>query len=293
VIISDPWPTPIGIIGAGAVGTALCRALVTCGVTVVGVGVRQPTRVTPDSLPAPILAPTEVVATARLIFLTVPDSAIVAVAGDFPWQAEQWIIHCAGSQPADILTNLVAPAQAGAFHPLAAFPRPTAPIAAVENGFTGRVIAVDGPAALVGGLTLLAERLGARAITVPAAARAAYHLSASLVSNLYMALVAQAQDVWATAGLPADLALSALLPLIASTHAALERVGLPDALVGPVARGDVVTIARHMAVLTADPLLVDVARTYRALVRRSVALARDLGRTSATSLDAIAALVAE
>ncbi len=290
---SDPWPTPVGIIGAGAVGTALCRALVTCGVSVLGVGARHPARVSAASLPAPIRTPAEVVAGARLLFLAVPDSAITSVAGEHHWRAEQWVVHCAGSQPADLLTPFIAPAQAGALHPLAAFPRGTAPVVPGENAFAGRVVAVDGAAEVISGLTALVERLGARAITVPAEARAAYHLAASLVSNLFMALVAQARDVWSAAGLPKDLALPALLPLIASTHAALTDVGLPAALVGPVARGDVVTIQRHLAVLTADPALADVAVTYRALVRRAVALARDLGRASPDALDAIAALVGE
>lgn len=291
--ISDSWPTPIGIIGAGAVGGALCRALVTCSVPVVGVGARATTHLSQSLWPVPILTPDEVMAQARLVFLTVPDSAITSVAAALPWRSDQWVVHCAGSQPADLLTAHIVPAQAGAFHPLIALPRATSPMVTGENAFTGRVIATDGPAAVIAGLSALAEKLGARALTVPAEARAAYHLAASLVSNLFMALVAQAGDVWSAAGLPPELALPALLPLISSTHDALANVGLPLALVGPVARGDVVTIEHHLAVLAADPALADVAATYRALVRRSLALARDLGRATPAALAAIGELIAE
>jgi predicted short-subunit dehydrogenase-like oxidoreductase (DUF2520 family) len=279
---------PIGIIGAGAVGLALARALVTVGLPPILIGARQPTTFDPTLTPVPIATGAEVVAHARLVFLAVPDDAIVAVAQGLPWRADQWVAHCAGSQPADLLTTVVAPAQAAAFHPLAAFTRPTLPPAPQENALAGRVIALDGAPLVVAGLRALALHLGGQPLAVPPTARPGYHLAASLASNALVALLAEAVDTWRAAGLPEDLALPALLPLIASTQANLARVGLPTALTGPIARGDVATVARHLRVLADDP---DLAIIYRLLGLRAVALARDMGRVAPATLAAIAALL--
>ena len=297
----------MGIIGAGAVGIALARALTSIGLPLVLMGIRRPTMLPPEMQAIPLGTPTEVAQRARLIFLTVPDSAILPTAQSLPWQAGQWVVHCAGSYPADLLTAAVAPALAGAFHPLAAFTRPDqvrhfpSPSANEEQGSRGAtggvkgwghpVIALDGPPEVVAGLHALAERLGGRPLVVDAAARPAYHVAASLASNALVALVAEAVDVWHAAGLPAELALPALLPLIASTQANLATVGLPEALTGPIARGDVGTVARHLAVLEGDPALAEIAISYRALGLRAVALARAMGRAEPTALEQIEALL--
>ncbi len=283
---SDLWPTPAGIIGAGAVGLALAHTLRTAGIPLAGIGSRAPARLAADALPSPVLMPAEVVAQARLIFLTVPDAAIASVAAEHAWQAEQWVVHCAGSQSAALISEIVKPAQAGAFHPLASFPRPAPGKPFGENLFAGHVIALDGPAPVVAGLRALAEQLDGRPLVVPPEARASYHLAASLASNALVALVADAVEIWRHAGLDADLALPALLPLIASTQANLARTGLPAALTGPVARGDAPTVARHLAAL-ATPELAEIAAVYRLLGRRAVMLARAEGRVDPAKLDEI------
>lgn len=299
--ISDPWPTPIGIIGAGAVGLALAHAFAVAGLPLVGVGARNPDQViadytawlaiAPAQPPIPVRSPQAIAAVARLVVLAVPDGALPTLAADLAWQPDQWVVHCAGSQPAASIAAAVAPAQAGAFHPLAAFPRPTPGLPPPPDPFAGCVIALDGPEPVVAGLRALALRLGSVPLLVPPAARAAYHLAASLASNALVALVAEAVDIWHSAGLAADLALPALLPLIASTEANLARVGLPTALTGPIARGDAATVARHLAALTADPTLAEIAAVYRLLGRRALALARAQGRANPAALDAIAALL--
>jgi predicted short-subunit dehydrogenase-like oxidoreductase (DUF2520 family) len=281
------WPEPLGIIGAGAVGCALAQALSAADVALAGIGTRDPTRATQLVNPTLITTPTAVVNAARLIFLAVPDGVIASVAREHRWRADQWVVHCAGSQPAASLSAAVAPAQAGAFHPLASFARPQPGLPLSPDVFARHVIALDGAPALVSGLTALAERLGARPLVVPPAARAAYHLAASLASNALVALISDAVAVWQSAALDPDLALPALLPLVASTQANLERVGLPAALTGPIARGDTATVHQHLAALDAAPDLAPIAVTYRSLGLQAVALARAQGHANGAALDAI------
>lgn len=281
------WPEPVGIIGAGAVGFALASALHLAHLPLIGLGSRDPAR--HSTATVPMTTPADIATRAHLVFLAVPDSVLATVATSFAWRPDQWVVHCAGIYPATLLD--VAPAQPGAFHPLAAFPH--AIDLPSENRFADRVVAVDGAPAVMVGLSALAARLGALPLSVPPAVRPAYHLAASLASNALVALIATAVDVWAAAGLDLALALPALLPLVASTQANLQHVGLPDALTGPIARGDVSTVARHLAVLAGDPALVPVATIYRLLGQRAVMLARAQGHAPAAALDAIARLLAD
>ena len=74
------------------------------------------------------------------------------------------------------------------------------------------------------------------------------------------------------AGLSDADAWAALLPLVEGTFANLARQAPAEALTGPVVRGDVDTIARHVASLTEDD-----AALYRALGRAALELARKRG----------------
>jgi predicted short-subunit dehydrogenase-like oxidoreductase (DUF2520 family) len=70
---------------------------------------------------------------------------------------------------------------------------------------------------------------------------------------------------------PRDVALPALIPLIRGTVANLAAVGIPDALTGPIARGDLGTVKRHVHELQTMPG--DLMRLYRELARKTVEIA--------------------
>ena len=55
----------------------------------------------------------------------------------------------------------------------------------------------------------------------------------------------------------------------------LKSVGLPGALTGPIARGDVGTVKRHLEALKAMPG--DLVRLYRSLARKTVEIALQKG----------------
>jgi predicted short-subunit dehydrogenase-like oxidoreductase (DUF2520 family) len=71
--------------------------------------------------------------------------------------------------------------------------------------------------------------------------RAAYHAAASIASNFLVTLEAAAERVAATAGVNRD----ALVPLVRATVENWASLGAERALTGPVARGDVETVARQ------------------------------------------------
>ena len=133
-------------------------------------------------------------------------------------------------------------------------------------------------------LRSLVLSLDGRPVPLDSASKALYHAAACAASNYLVTLVDYAACLMVKAGVPPDVAMPALLPLVAGTVENLETVGLPDALTGPIARGDVGTVKGHLAALQAAPG--DLVRLYVALARKTVEVAaaegtdraRDRGR---------------
>jgi predicted short-subunit dehydrogenase-like oxidoreductase (DUF2520 family) len=75
-----------------------------------------------------------------------------------------------------------------------------------------------------------------------------------------VALAAAAERTWALAGLPPATAHAALSPLLLGAASNVAALGTVTALTGPVARGDVATVERHLRALAADPALLDLYR---------------------------------
>jgi predicted short-subunit dehydrogenase-like oxidoreductase (DUF2520 family) len=111
--------------------------------------------------------------------------------------------------------------------------------------------------------------------------RAVYHLSAAIASNYLVTLLDLAAGLWGELGLSKEEGLRALLPLVRGTVENLDRVGLPAALTGPIARGDVGTIERHLAVL--DRVAPEARTMYKELARRTIPIALAKGRIDAAA----------
>jgi hypothetical protein len=71
-----------------------------------------------------------------------------------------------------------------------------------------------------------------------------------MASNYLTALAAEAADVLVAAGWSRADALAALLPLMRGALDNLQAEGLPDALIGPIRRGDATTVARQAKALS-------------------------------------------
>jgi predicted short-subunit dehydrogenase-like oxidoreductase (DUF2520 family) len=202
----------VAIVGAGRLGTALAAALAASGVEVVG-PLRRGERPGPG---------------VDVVLLCVPDRAIGEVAAAIP--VGPLVGHCSGATTLEPLAGHAC----FSLHPLMTVP------AGVVTDFRDVPCAVAGhPVA-----ELLARRLGMRPIQVRDADRAAYHAAASMASNFLVVLEDAAEQVARTAGLTrADF-----VPLVRATVENWSRQG-PDALTGPLARGDQETISAHRAAL--------------------------------------------
>ena len=194
-----------------------------------------------------------------VVFITVPDGAIGGVAAVVDWRPGQAVVHCSGARGLEVLT---VPEQAGALvgclHPLQSFPAAEPDL----TRFEGITCGIDAASPLDAILEAIAGDLGARTVRLTGVDRSLYHAAAVLISNDAIALTAAATRAWTLAGLPEAAAREALAPLLLGAAGNIAAHPLIEALTGPVARGDVGTVERHLDALARDPAL----RTlYRAL----------------------------
>jgi predicted short-subunit dehydrogenase-like oxidoreductase (DUF2520 family) len=273
------WPR-VGIVGAGAVGTALGVAISRTGWPVVAVASRDPDRRDRFRALVPgaraLAEPAAVPETADLIIVAVPDDAIAEVAGQIRLRSGQAIVHTSGAVGPEVLAvAVIEGGDVGAFHPLVSF---TADVERSIAGIAGTTIAIEGDDRLVGLLSELALAIGGTTVRLLPGTKAAYHAAAVLASGGLVALLDAVVALGAVAGLNERDSLALYGRLAEQTLANALGVGIAASLTGPIARGDVGTVAAHIAALEAHAL--DVVELYVATARRQLRIAEDRGALS-------------
>jgi predicted short-subunit dehydrogenase-like oxidoreductase (DUF2520 family) len=268
------------VIGAGRVGAALGAALARAGHEIVAAsGVSEQSMARAERLlpGVPLLPADEVVAESAFVLLAVPDDVlrplVAGLADTDAWQPGQLVAHTSGAQGIGVLD----PAAARGVLALALHPVMT---------FTGRPEDVDRLLGATFGVTAVDElrpvaeslvvEMGGEPVWVPESARPLYHASLTIASNHLVTLVNDALGLLGGAGVAEPGRLAA--PLLSASLDNVLRLG-DAALTGPVVRGDVATVAAHVATLTRSAP--DVLPAYLAMARRTAERARDAGRLSA------------
>jgi predicted short-subunit dehydrogenase-like oxidoreductase (DUF2520 family) len=286
----NPGPPRIGFIGAGRVAKALAWGLAGSGHGVIAAASRSlgsaqqlahriaGCRATAD--------PQEVVDGADLVFITVPDDAIAAVAAELDWRQGAAVVHCSGATEVSALAPATrAGARTGGFHPLQLFADPEVALA----GLPGCTIAIEAEGALLLQLERLAAALRCRSMRLPPGCRARYHIAAHCAGGFVIALLKQAADLWQSFGIGREDTILALLPLLRGTAASVERSGLAQGLAGTYSRGDLGTVEKHLAELAhAGP---DALRLYCELALLSIPLGLERGGYDEKRAEAMRALL--
>jgi predicted short-subunit dehydrogenase-like oxidoreductase (DUF2520 family) len=277
---SGPGERPVtGIVGAGAVGTALGVALDRAGWPVGAVASRDSARRERFRELVPgvraFAEATALVDDVELVILAVPDDVVAAVAASIRLYAGQALVHTSGLLGAEILLPaMAAGTQAGAFHPLVAFADLDRALVALH----GATIAIEGDEELAAHLADMAEAIGGVPVRLAPGSKAAYHAAAVLSAGGVVALLDTIREISSVMGLDEAGALGIYLPLVEQTIANARALGIAPALTGPATRGDAGTISAHLAALrTGAPASLPV---YRALMERSLRLAMDRGALS-------------
>lgn len=292
-----PGRLGVGIVGAGRVGAVLGNALRSTGHVVVGAsGVSEASRDRIENLlpGVPVLDVRDVVERSELTVLAVPDDVLPGLVAGLAelgaWQPGQIVVHTSGRYGTDVL----APARAAGAIPVAIHPAMTFTGTSLDmSRLVGATFAVTAPAPVLPIGQALVVEIGGEPVIIEERDRGLYHAALAHGANHLVVLVAQAAQALQVAGV--DDPGRALGPLL---HAALDGAlraadGVSDpvqTLTGPVVRGDVGTVADHLAVLTALAVergATDTPAAYRVLSRAATSRALAAGRIKETQAQAL------
>ncbi|MDX1428640.1 MAG: Rossmann-like and DUF2520 domain-containing protein [Rhodothermales bacterium] len=245
-------PERIPVVGAGAAGRALSRALVDAGYAIASVANRTPEKAVAL---AELLGARkagrymEDVTDPCLVIFAVPDDQLEAAARDtsnrIRHPAECLAIHLSGVRSSASLGVLAARGAATAScHPMLSLRPDSEP-----SVFRGARFHVEGDPRAVVACVEIATAIGAVPKVIDEQMKLAIHLAASIASNYLVTLMSVAADILEAEGIDRGEYEDLLRPLVESTVRNI-RFGDPlPALTGPVRRGDIETLRRHARML--------------------------------------------
>lgn len=261
--MGSPPRLRIGVVGSGRVGAVLGAALRAAGHNCVGVSaVSDLSALRAEALlpGVPIKPADEVVGESELVILAVPDSVLPGLVRGFStsevFVQGQFVAHTSGSYGISVFDSApqVAPM---AIHPAMTFTGTSIDLARlVDTPFGVTTTDMLRPVA-----EALVVEMGGEPVWVPEESRAVYHTAMVLSSNYLNVLVNEAVSLLAESGMENPQRL--LAPLLSASLDNALRLG-DKSLTGPVARGDVEVIRKHLDALQERPSSQNV---YRALAR--------------------------
>jgi len=270
----------VTIIGAGNVARALAPALRGAGYRVREIVGRETkvSRVRARAIARRAGARAVTLADAKLdadvVWICVSDSAIAEVArtmakkaapGKNAWRGKV-ALHSSGALGSDELRALKARgASVASVHPMMTF----VGSARVKLGDVPFAIEGDAKAAAVGRrmVAALTKNGSGSAFTIRKQSKPLYHALGSFSSPLVVMLLAQAEQVGKAAGFTPAQTRKVMGAILRQTMANYFRAGTAAAFSGPIQRGDVGTVKRHLKELRKVPGALEV---YRALANSAM-----------------------
>jgi predicted short-subunit dehydrogenase-like oxidoreductase (DUF2520 family) len=291
----------VAIIGAGRVGSTIGFLLKRAGHAVTAVAARtqasaEQARVfigsgetTTDVVQAAL--------SAEVVFITTLDGAIRPVCEEIArgrgFRPGSLVVHASGAHSLDLLS---AARNAGAgravIHPLQSVPTREL---GVQN-IPGSYFRIEADPEELSTARELVRALGGIELLMPKwsqdkGSSALYHAGAVVVSNYFVALVDYGLKFYEALGADKQAALKAVLPLIKGTLQNIETLGIPAALTGPIARGDIGTVRDHLdAMRIRAPELLGL---YKELAKHAISTARDKGSLAQDAAEELLRLVGE
>ncbi len=263
----------ISIVGPGNLGSALALTLraagydVRCLVTRPARGGNTQTKNLARRIKARVLTLGKRALDTEIVWITVPDDAIAAVATCLA-TSQDWsskiIFHSSGALTSDELAPLRAKgARVASVHPMMTFVRSEPPEMA------GVSFAIEGDAAAIRVARPLLQDLGGNSFVICKQNKVLYHAFGSFASPLVIALMASLEQVALAAGIRRADIKPLMTPLLRQTLRNYLKHDAASAFSGPLVRGDAATVRKHLDALTDLPEARDV---YLALARAALKL---------------------
>ncbi len=189
---------------------------------------------------------------ADVTLVGVPDDQITAACAALTAQgllsADSIVFHCSGALSSAALSAATAcDAAVASVHPIRSFADPET----VAQQFSGTFCGVEGDARALQLLQPALLAIDARPVVIDADAKTLYHAASVFACNYLTTIMDTALRAYSAAGITPELASQIAQPLVVETLANIFRLGPEQALTGPIARGDLDTVARQQAAVTA------------------------------------------
>ena len=255
----------IAIIGLGKVGSALGFLLRAAGYDIVAVSDRSTEALRSGIIYTGGIPCTDAAVAAQRadsVFITTTDDAIRSVCDDMAGKGAfapgKRVVHASGAGGLDLLD---AAKQSGAFvasiHPLQSF----ADVRGAIDNIPGSTFGITAQKEIESWSIQIVQDLGGTFFFVPDEDKPLYHAAACVASNYLVTLIYLVRSVHQHLGLRGDDAIKSFWPLVKGTIQNIEQRGVERSLTGPIARGDVGTIEKHLMAI--DEKLPWVSQFYR------------------------------
>lgn len=196
------------------------------------------------------------------VFITTPDDEIKNV-----WQnikkfnlKGKLIVHTSGSLSSHIFSDIKSKGAFGySIHPMFPFSDKYNSYKKLNSIY----FTLEGEEAKLEVLKLMLLKMGNHVITIDYTKKALYHLANVMVSNMVLSIISFGEEYLVKCGIEGEKAIEALYPLIISNVKNIGESGILSSLTGPVSRGDVGTIKKHLEVIPEEQ-----EEIYKALSRR-------------------------
>lgn len=244
-----PEKLRIAIVGPGNLGTALALSLRRAGYAIDVVLSRprsdEKGRTLATQLGARVLtSPRDL--KANIVWFCVPDSEIIRTVRLFAkisWKGRV-ALHSSGALTSDELDALRQEgATVASAHPLMTFVRGSRP------ELKGVPFTIEGDTLAVRIARKIVRALGGKAYSIRKEDKAAYHAWGTFASPLLTALLVTTEQVARLAEVKPQVAKRRMIPILFQTLVNYSAFDAGSAFSGPIIRGDVETIRKHLRVL--------------------------------------------
>lgn len=187
-----------------------------------------------------------------IIFLCVPDDAIEAVISKLenkfkPESMAKFLFHCSGTLTSEVFDPLRKyGAACASFHPIQTFAGKEADWQKLHHIYFG----IEGDSAALHKASEIIQRLKSHQVIIPKELKSLYHVGCTIASNYLVSLLVSAVAIFKRLNLAEPEILKMLQPLLATTLSNLLEQGTEAALTGPISRGDLTTIQKHLETLS-------------------------------------------
>ncbi len=270
----------VSIIGAGVVGTAMGYLLKKGGYPIVGIASRtlKSAKKAVEFIGSGIASTdlSYISGTADIVFITTSDSAIKGVckkiASEKGFKKGSVVFHTCGA----LSSKALLPAKnSGAYiaslHPLQSL----ANVKEAVRRIPGSYFSVEGDQKAVSVARDIIAALQGKEIALEEWKKTLYHAGACAASNFLVAAVGFGMELFEAAGINRKYSLKALMPLIKGTVKNIDKLGIPSALTGPIARGDAIIVGNHLKALSRSRK--DLIDLYAELGRYTVKIGTEKG----------------